>query len=175
MQELGKNIAKNYTFLKKPKSLNILNDNPKFIIFTPEGNKYYIKNSFYNEQIYEMNCNTKIKLKADYTGYFPIAIHTWNYNTFDYGDIIISNNKNFISSNTNVSPYMFVIRFIQYELSNSKQYFYYCFKSQKNGKVNFISMLLASYKGNYYRKLPDSEIIKLKNKNITLEKKYCCD
>lgn len=80
----------------------------KFIIFTPEGNKYYIKNSFYNEQIYEMNCNTKIKLKADYTGYFPIAIHTWNYNTFDYGDIIISNNKNFISSNTNVSPYMFV-------------------------------------------------------------------
>ncbi|EAM0704265.1 alpha-2,3-sialyltransferase, partial [Campylobacter jejuni] len=36
-------------------------------------------------------------------------------------------------------------------------------------------MLLASYKGNYYRKLPDSEIIKLKNKNITLEKKYCCD
>lgn len=55
-----------------------------------------------------MNCNTKIKLKADYTGYFPIAIHTWNYNTFDYGDIIISNNKNFISSNTNVSPYMFV-------------------------------------------------------------------
>ncbi|EAH9466871.1 alpha-2,3-sialyltransferase, partial [Campylobacter jejuni] len=26
-------------------------------------------------------------------------------------------------------------------------------------------MLLASYKGNYYRKLPDSEIIKLKNKN----------
>ncbi|EAH9308068.1 sugar transferase [Campylobacter jejuni] len=36
-------------------------------------------------------------------------------------------------------------------------------------------MLLASCKGNYYRKLPDSEIIKLKNKNITLEKKYCCD
>ncbi|EBD1779110.1 sugar transferase, partial [Campylobacter jejuni] len=36
-------------------------------------------------------------------------------------------------------------------------------------------MLLASCKGNYYRKLSDSEIIKLKNKNITLEKKYCCD
>ncbi|EOI8847567.1 hypothetical protein ACMXG0_001639, partial [Campylobacter jejuni] len=175
MQELGKNIAKNYTFLKKPKSLNILNDNPKFIIFTPEGNKYYIKNSFYNEQIYEMNCNTKIKLKADYTGYFPIAIHTWNYNTFDYGDIIISNNKNFISSNTNVSPYMFVKDLYNTNFQIQNNTFITVSNLKKNGKVNFISMLLASYKGNYYRKLPDSEIIKLKNKNITLEKKYCCD
>ncbi|HHP5680362.1 TPA: hypothetical protein ACSC0T_001797, partial [Campylobacter jejuni] len=126
-------------------------------------------------QIYEMNCNTKIKLKADYTGYFPIAIHTWNYNTFDYGDIIISNKKNFISSNTNVSPYMFVKDLYNTNFQIQNNTFITVSNLKKNGKVNFISMLLASYKGNYYRKLPDSEIIKLKNKNITLEKKYCCD
>ncbi|EQC2808252.1 hypothetical protein ACY3TM_001792 [Campylobacter jejuni] len=175
MQELGKNIVKNYTFLKKPKSLNILNDNPKFIIFTPEGNKSVLKNSCYNEQIYEMNHNAKIRLKADYTGYFPIAIHTWNYNTFDYGDIIISNNKNFISSNTNVSPYMFVKDLYNTNFQIQNNTFITVSNLKKNGKVNFISMLLASCKGNYYRKLSDSEIIKLKNKNITLEKKYCCD
>lgn len=94
MRELGKNIAKNILSLKKPKSLNISNDNPKFEIFTPIGNKYYLKNSFYNEQIYEMKYDTKIKLKTDYVGYLPIAIRTWNYNASDCGDIIISNKKN---------------------------------------------------------------------------------
>lgn len=121
-----------------------------------------------------MNHNTKIKLKANYIDYFPIAIHTWNYDSLDYGNIVISNEKRLVS-NTNIPPYMFVKDLYNTNFQITSNTFISVENLKKNGKVNFISMLLASCNGNHYRKSSNFGIKKLKNSNIILDKKYDCN
>ncbi|EPX9031719.1 hypothetical protein ACW51F_001656, partial [Campylobacter jejuni] len=86
MQELGKNIIKKLDDYQLPKKLSIANDNPNFIICTPKdlelvhGNleEKKIINSMYNEIVYRINKNIKLKFPSLYSSYNLIAMHTWN-------------------------------------------------------------------------------------------------
>ena len=171
MRELGKNIAQNIDKFKMPRLLNISNDNPKFEVFTPSGKTRLIQNSFYSEKIYEIcNNDEKLTFKAELIGYFPIAIHTWNYDATDGGDIIITDKKSNILSNTNIAPYMFVKDLYNDSFQIQKDTFLTPLNLKEKSKINFISIFLASSKGNYYNEDLDIEI--LNNKNIKISKEY---
>ncbi|HHY1445624.1 TPA: hypothetical protein ACV1OJ_000926, partial [Campylobacter jejuni] len=86
MRELGKNIIKNIENYQLPRKLNIVNDNPKFLICTPQnmklikGNleKIYIKNSQYNEEAYRISNSTKLQFPKKFNNYLLIGFHSWN-------------------------------------------------------------------------------------------------
>ncbi len=87
MRELGKNIIENIDNFKKPKELNIKNDNPKFEICTPKdmelisGNlqEIPIKNSMFNENIFRINNETKLKFPTQFNNYQILGFHSWNH------------------------------------------------------------------------------------------------
>ncbi|HFU5741408.1 TPA: hypothetical protein ACH6H0_001605 [Campylobacter jejuni] len=117
MKELGKNIIKNINYYQIPKKLDFINDNPKFVIYTPKDLKLISgnlkerqrKNSMYNETTYKIDENTKLQFPSSCNKYNLIAIHTWNH----YGNAGL----NFIDSLLNYSS----LKFSNKKISLSKE------------------------------------------------------
>ncbi|TQR27243.1 hypothetical protein DMB91_04400 [Campylobacter sp. MIT 97-5078] len=85
MRELGKNIIQSIQNFKLPKT-DFCNDNPSFKICTPKDMKIIcgeliktnMKNSMYDEDIYRINSNTRLKFTQQFNNCTLLGIHSWN-------------------------------------------------------------------------------------------------
>lgn len=122
MKELGKNICRFLNDFNFPKSLNIINDNPRFKICTPKDMELVNgvlketqrqNHKYCEKRVFRLEKHTKLKFPKKFQGYFLLGVHTWNEIESDefceYSSLIVENKKTSISKES--SCYNVVLEF----------------------------------------------------------------
>ncbi|WP_181450966.1 hypothetical protein [Helicobacter valdiviensis] len=206
MCEFGKNLIKAIRDFKETKSLEFINDNPKFSfcnanqleIIKGALEKIEVQNSMYQEKVYRVHKDVKLKIPNLFENFHLIALHTWNTksnwkkewgdtckNVFrNYSSLEICNKEESIVKENNLFVNVveiqrdFVVDKESYvalnvdkpcnERFNAAMSWYS--DSKKLEFCDLISFFLASPNGNYHNGEIDFE--KLANENIEIEKDY---